>query len=247
MFLCPSHYNNVSGGQKITAPPKMYKKKAPARLADAPYAFFLLTFFLLVACEVEGEGEGSVVVGIEQGEVEGDDVGGVVVGELQGSDGLFAVHILGSNSQVAGVGGAVVLILIGDTADLVQFALVAAKGHHVLGEGEVGVGAVEVQTEGVGLFCGAVHAGDVGTHQDVDELGGGHAVGPVGVVQVGGALHTGVVVYATVAAVGDIVFLASGEGEGQGCKGSDKQGLFHDVFFNVCDYLICFFSLIRTE
>ena len=90
----------------------------------------------------------------------------------------------------------------------------------------MGVGAVEVQADVVGVAFHGFHVAEVGSHQAGEEVGGGEAVLPVGVVQVGGGFHAGVGVDF---ASGDLFFMAGGQREGQGSEGCDKKVLFHNV------------------
>ena len=84
-----------------------------------------------------------LVLGIEEVQDEGDGVGGIVVGEAE-ADGV--VLVVGA-VESASVGSAVVAVLIVHTGDLLHHHVVGieAPDYDIVGEGEVGVGAVEVE------------------------------------------------------------------------------------------------------
>ena len=172
---------------------------------------------------------------------EGDGVGVVIVGEVD----VGRVAVLVHADQVASVGGTVVAVLVVDALHLLHLVVaVHAPDFDILREGEVSVGAVEVQ---VGFKSGAVeridatqvHAKHVG-----EEVGHADAASPVGVVQVGGCLHAGAGGLSSVVVGGDGFFLfASRHGEGESCNGNDKN------FFHFNDWIECFqnlFTPIRT-
>ena len=119
----------------------------------------------------------------------------------------------------------------------------------------MGIYTVKIQ---VGLKSGivnAVHAAHVETGHVAEEVGKANAAGPVGVVQVGGALHTGTARLATISNNhnvfrcdgGDVFGLAGGHAECQDCGGDCKDVFLHNCCcFFVFVYCLNFFSSIRT-